>query len=61
MVALTARMQHENNYNDEQLAERGLRRLDIDPKNIEMGWVMDFAAQALRNIVIGLGAQKMDL
>ncbi|HIZ76377.1 MAG TPA: formate--tetrahydrofolate ligase [Firmicutes bacterium] len=58
MVALTARMQHENNYNDEQLAERGLRRLDIDPKNIEMGWVMDFAAQALRNIVIGLGGPK---
>ncbi len=58
MVALTARMQHENNYDDAQLAERGLRRLDIDSKNIEMGWVMDFAAQALRNIIIGMGGPK---
>jgi formyltetrahydrofolate synthetase len=59
MVALTARMQHEANYTDEQLAQRGLKRLDIDPKNVEMGWVIDFCAQALRNIIIGLGG-KMD-
>ncbi|HHW28737.1 MAG TPA: formate--tetrahydrofolate ligase [Syntrophomonadaceae bacterium] len=58
MVALNARMQHEANYDDEQLAERGLKRLDIDPKNIEMGWVIDFAAQGLRNIIIGLGGKK---
>ncbi|MDN5292970.1 MAG: methylenetetrahydrofolate dehydrogenase [Eubacteriales bacterium] len=58
MVALTARMQHEANYTDEELAQRGLRRLDIDPKNVQMGWVIDFAAQALRNIVIGLGGKK---
>jgi formate--tetrahydrofolate ligase len=59
MVALTARMQHEFNYSDEQLANRKLRRLNIDPKNVEMGWVMDFCAQALRNIIIGIGG-KMD-
>jgi formate--tetrahydrofolate ligase len=59
MVALTARMQHEFNYNDEQLAKRKLKRLNIDPKNVEMGWVMDFCAQALRNIIIGIGG-KMD-
>ena len=59
MVALNARMQHEANYTDEQLAKRGLKRLDIDPKNIEMGWVIDFCAQGLRNIVMGLGG-KMD-
>jgi formate--tetrahydrofolate ligase len=58
MVALNARMQHEANYDDEQLAQRGLRRLDIDPKNVEMGWVIDFAAQGLRNIIIGLGGKK---
>jgi len=58
MVALNARMQHEANYTDEELAERGLKRLDIDPKNIEMGWVIDFAAQGLRNIIIGLGGKK---
>jgi len=60
MVALTARMQHERNYNDEQLARlTKIRRLDIDPKKIEMGWVMDFCAQSLRNIIIGLGG-RMD-
>ncbi len=60
MVALTARMQHERNYNDEQLARlTKMRRLDIDPTRVEMGWVMDFCAQSLRNIVIGLGG-RMD-
>jgi formate--tetrahydrofolate ligase len=59
MVALTARMQHESNYDDEQLAKRKLKRLNIDPRRVEMKWAMDFCAQALRNIVIGLGG-KMD-
>lgn len=58
MVAMNARMQHEANYTDAELAKRGLKRLDIDPKNIEMGWVLDFAAQGLRNIIIGLGGKK---
>ena len=58
MVALNARMQHEANYTDEELAKRGLMRLDIDPKNVEMGWVIDFAAQGLRNITIGIGGKK---
>jgi formate--tetrahydrofolate ligase len=60
MVALTARMQHERNYDDEELAKRSrMRRLDVDPTRVEMGWVMDFCAQSLRNIVIGLGG-RMD-
>jgi len=59
MVALNARMQHEANYTDEQLAKRGLKRLDVDPKNVEMGWVIDFCAQGLRNIIMGIGG-KMD-
>ncbi len=60
MVALTSRMQHERNYNDEQLQRlTGMRRLDIDPTRVEMGWVIDFCAQALRNIVIGIGG-RMD-
>ncbi|MBQ4092654.1 MAG: formate--tetrahydrofolate ligase [Firmicutes bacterium] len=58
MVALTARLQHENNYDDAELAARGLKRLDIDPTNVEMGWVMDFAAQALRHIIVGMGGPK---
>ncbi len=58
MVALTARMQHERNYNDEQLARlTGMRRLDLDPTRIEMGWIIDFCAQALRNIIIGIGGR----
>ncbi len=59
MVALTARMQHENNYSDKRLARIGLKRLDIDPNQIEMKWVMDFCAQSLRNITIGQGG-KLD-
>jgi len=60
MVALTSRMQHERNYNDEQLQRlTGMRRFDIDPTRVEMGWIMDFCAQSLRNIVIGLGG-RMD-
>jgi formate--tetrahydrofolate ligase len=59
MVALTARLQHEFNYGDAFLAGRKLKRLDIDPSNVEIGWVMDFCAQALRSIVIGVGG-KMD-
>jgi methylenetetrahydrofolate dehydrogenase (NADP+)/methenyltetrahydrofolate cyclohydrolase/formyltetrahydrofolate synthetase len=59
MVALTARMQHERNYDDKELTKRGLRRLNIDPTRVEFGWIMDFCAQSLRNIVIGLGG-RMD-
>jgi len=55
MVALTARMQHEFNYDDAMLASKNLRRLNIDPRSVEMGWVIDFCAQSLRKIVIGLG------
>jgi formate--tetrahydrofolate ligase len=59
MVALTARMQHERNYNDEELKKHSIpRRLDIDPTRVEMGWVVDFCAQALRNIIIGIGGKQ---
>ena len=44
---------------DEFLAKRNLKRLNIDPRNVEMKWVIDFCAQALREIVIGIGG-KMD-
>ncbi len=55
MVALTSRMQHERNYDDEKLARLSkMRRLDVDPTNVEMGWIIDFCCQSLRNIVIGM-------
>ncbi len=57
MVALTSRMQHEFNYNDEQLAKRNLKRLNIDPRNVEMKWIIDFCAQSIRNIIIGIGGK----
>ena len=60
MVALTSRMQHERNYDDARLAKSNItRRLDIDPERVQMKWIMDFCAQALRNITIGKG-EKMD-
>jgi len=60
MVALTSRMQHERNYDDEQLQRlTNMRRLNVDPTRVEMGWIMDFCVQSLRNIVIGLGG-RMD-
>jgi formate--tetrahydrofolate ligase len=62
MVALTARMQHERNYNDEQLQRlTKMRRLNVDPTRVEMGWVLDFCAQSLRNIIIGIGRDLADL
>ena len=57
MVALNSRMQHERNHDDAWLAERGLRRLDIDPARIQFRWAMDFCAQGLRNIEIGKGGR----
>jgi len=57
MVALTSRIQHEFNYANEILAKKNLKRLDIDPRQPAMGWAIDLAAQALREIIIGLGGE----
>jgi len=60
MVALTSRMQHENNYDDARLARSNIhKRLNIDPERVQMKWAIDFCAQALRNITIGKGG-RMD-
>lgn len=59
MVALTSRIQHESNYDDERLAKSNLKRLDIDTDRIELKWIIDFCAQALRKIIIGIGG-RMD-
>ena len=58
MVAVTSRLQHEFNATDAFMKRRGLERLNIDPRNVEMRWIIDFCAQALRNITIGLGTKK---
>ena len=55
MTALTARMQHERNYDDEKLLKLSkMPRLNIDPTRVATGFVMDFCVQALRNIIIGI-------
>ncbi|MFZ4395786.1 MAG: formate--tetrahydrofolate ligase [Kiritimatiellia bacterium] len=59
MVALTSRMQHEFNYDDAMLAKKKLKRLDIDPDQIQVKWAIDFCAQSLRDIIIGMGS-RMD-
>lgn len=63
MTALTARMQHERNYDDATLAKlTRMRRLDIDPTRVELGFVIDFCVQALRHLIIGVpgGGGKQD-
>ena len=57
MVALTSRMQHERNYDDETLVRLSKKpRLNIDPTNVSIGFVIDFCCQALRKVIIGLDA-----
>ena len=58
MTALTARMQHERNYDDEKLLKlSGMPRLNIDPTQVSMGWTLDFCAQALRHSIIGIESE----
>ena len=47
-------------FDDAKLAQRGLRRLDIDPERVQWSFVLDFCCQALRRMRIGLGEGKMD-
>ncbi len=54
-AAIDARWFHEGRKTDEQLAELGLERLDIDPNNVSWSRVVDVNDRALRNVVIGLG------
>ncbi len=58
MVALNSRLQHEANSTDAFMERSGLKRLDIDPKNVSMNWIIDFCAQGLRNIIMGLGGRR---
>lgn len=60
MVATNARMQHERNHDDAWLATKGLTRLDIDPARVQMRWALDFCAQGLRQIRIGMGAGTLN-
>ncbi|MFW6081454.1 MAG: formate--tetrahydrofolate ligase [Desulfosalsimonas sp.] len=58
MVAMTSRMQHERNYGPEKIEKlSGIPALNIDPNRVEMNWIIDYCAQALRKMVIGLGGR----
>jgi methylenetetrahydrofolate dehydrogenase (NADP+)/methenyltetrahydrofolate cyclohydrolase/formyltetrahydrofolate synthetase/formate--tetrahydrofolate ligase len=54
-AALDSRMYHESRQSDEEFSKLGLKRLNIDPYNIQWNRVLDVNDRALRNIVIGLG------
>jgi len=56
-AAIDARIMHEDRLSDEQLAEMGLRRLDIDPYSITWNRVVDVNDRALRNVIVGLGTK----
>ncbi|UCF09301.1 MAG: formate--tetrahydrofolate ligase [Candidatus Bipolaricaulota bacterium] len=52
-AALDTRLFHESRQTDEQLAKRGVGRLDIDPETITWRRVVDVCDRALREIRIG--------
>jgi len=56
-AAIDARIMHESELSDEQLAKMGLRRLNIDPYTITWNRVVDVNDRALRKVVIGLGTK----
>jgi methylenetetrahydrofolate dehydrogenase (NADP+)/methenyltetrahydrofolate cyclohydrolase/formyltetrahydrofolate synthetase/formate--tetrahydrofolate ligase len=54
-AAIDARWYHEGRLTTKQLAELGLKRLNIDPNKISWRRVVDVNDRALRNVVLGLG------
>ena len=56
-AAIDARWYFEGRLDDEQMEERGLDRLNIDPTGILWRRVVDVNDRALRNIVLGLGGR----
>ena len=57
-AALDARLMHESRLSDAQLAQKGLKRLDIDPYTITWKRVVDVNDRALRQVIIGLGSEE---
>jgi methylenetetrahydrofolate dehydrogenase (NADP+)/methenyltetrahydrofolate cyclohydrolase/formyltetrahydrofolate synthetase/formate--tetrahydrofolate ligase len=56
-AAIDARIMHEEQMSDAQLAKIGLRRLNIDPYALTWRRVVDVNDRALRNIILGLGTE----
>ncbi|GAB4436292.1 MAG: formate--tetrahydrofolate ligase [Anaerolineae bacterium] len=57
-AAVDARLYHESRMSDTRLAKLGLKRLNIDPYNIQWRRVVDVNDRAIRNIVLGLGGSN---
>ena len=58
-AALDTRLYHESRQTDEQLAKRGLKRLDIDPNTITWRRVVDVCDRTLREIQVGFNDDKL--
>jgi len=58
-AALDTRLYHESRQTDEQLAKRGLKRLDIDPDTITWRRVVDVCDRTLRQIQVGFNDDKL--
>jgi methylenetetrahydrofolate dehydrogenase (NADP+)/methenyltetrahydrofolate cyclohydrolase/formyltetrahydrofolate synthetase len=56
-AAMDARIMHEARLGNKQLADMGLKRLDIDPYSITWNRVVDVNDRALRNVIVGLGTK----
>lgn len=57
-AAIDARWFHEDRMSDEQLANVGLKRLNIDPYNLTWNRILDVNDRSLRNIIVGLGEKE---
>ena len=57
-AAVDGRAMHERYLSDRAMERIGLKRLNIDPYGILVNRVVDVEDAALRNIVIGLGAER---
>jgi len=56
-AAIDARWYHERRLDDDQLAELGLKRLNIDVFRTSWRRVVDINDRSLRNVVVGLGGR----
>ncbi|MGQ9553084.1 MAG: formate--tetrahydrofolate ligase [Anaerolineae bacterium] len=56
-AAIDARIMHEDELSDKQLAKQGLKRLNIDPYSITWNRVVDINDRAIRRIILGLGTK----
>ena len=57
-AAIDARIMHEEEMDDADLAKARLKRLNIDPYSLTWRRVVDVSDRALRSIVVGLGSRE---